>query len=299
MLFQKAVESGRIYVRSMGGVTMKLFLSWSGELSKALAVELRDWVPSVIQAVKPYVSSEDISKGARWSHDIAKELEATSFGILCVTKDNVDAPWIHFEAGALSKEVGKARVCPLLLNLRLAELPGDSPLLQFQTAACSQDEIRKLLASINDCVGEQKLTDERLKKYFEKFWPDLQAKLESLKQVETRAVAKKEPASLEQIVGMLEELQTLARNQQRRPSYEDFPMLPSLSTMLQGTSEDLRLFQDYIRHRDDQLALKLMKKLGSKASIERLSEVEVSGDTGDQGASEQKNKMGNTGPIGQ
>jgi len=65
---------------------MKVFLSWSGELSHKVSVIFRDWLPSVIQSVDPYVSSEDIDKGARWSTDIAKELEESSYGVLCVTK---------------------------------------------------------------------------------------------------------------------------------------------------------------------------------------------------------------------
>jgi hypothetical protein len=81
---------------------MKIFLSWSGHKSHEIALVFRDWFPSIIQSIDPYVSSEDIDKGARWSTDIAKELENSTFGILCVTKDNINAPWLTFEAGALS-----------------------------------------------------------------------------------------------------------------------------------------------------------------------------------------------------
>ena len=84
---------------------MKVFISWSGEKSHKIANILREWMPCVIQSIKPYVSSKDIDKGARWSTDIAKELEDSYFGIICVTKSNINAPWINFEAGALSKAV--------------------------------------------------------------------------------------------------------------------------------------------------------------------------------------------------
>ena len=101
---------------------MKVFLSWSGHKSHQVALAFRDWLPSVIQSVTPYVSSEDIDKCARWSTDIAKELENSSFGILCVTKDNIEAPWLLFEAGALSKMMGKSAVCPFLFDIKMSEI---------------------------------------------------------------------------------------------------------------------------------------------------------------------------------
>ena len=78
----------------MRGAGVKVFISWSGDTSLKVAQLLRDWLPYVINAIEPYVSSEDIDKGARWSTDIAKELEDSTFGILCVTRDNLNAPWL-------------------------------------------------------------------------------------------------------------------------------------------------------------------------------------------------------------
>ena len=96
---------------------MKVFISWSGETSFEVAKILKEWIPCIIQDVEPYFSSEDIDKGARWSTDIAKELEEASFGILCVTRDNLQSQWLNFEAGALYFSIYKSMVCHLLFRL--------------------------------------------------------------------------------------------------------------------------------------------------------------------------------------
>ena len=192
---------------------MKIFLSWSGNLSHQVACAFRDWLPAVLQYVEPYVSSEDIDKGARWSSDIAQELEQSFFGILIVTKDNIEAPWIAFEAGALSKTLEKSRVSPFLFDLKRSELKG--PLLQFQSTIFDREDILKLVTSINKNVGKDyQLEDERLKRVFEVWWPELNAHLEEISKSPPIQVDKG-PAEEEASAVILEELLDLTRNQQR------------------------------------------------------------------------------------
>lgn len=197
---------------------MKVFISWSGDLSRRIAVAFRDWLPSVIQAIQPYVSSEDIDKGARWVSDIAKELEQSSFGILCVTQENLDAPWLNFEAGALSKSIDKSRVCPFLFGLKRSDIT-TGPLLQFQSTLFERGDVSKLLHSLN-MVGESPCLDEaRLESIFEVWWPKLQEALthlagEPLAKVgsEKGSAAPKKQRSEREI---LEEILDLARNSQK------------------------------------------------------------------------------------
>lgn len=157
---------------------MKLFLSWSGELSRNVALIFREWLPSVIQSIEPYVSSEDIDKGTRWSSDIAGELNNSNYGIIVVTKDNIKAPWINFEAGALSKHIDKSHVSPFLFNLKKSEVAG--PLLQFQSTIYSKEDMWKLIQSINKALRDEALDQERLSKVFNVWWPNLEDELNSL-----------------------------------------------------------------------------------------------------------------------
>ena len=194
---------------------MKVFLSWSGDLSHKVALLFRDWLPSVIQSVEPYVSSEDIDKGARWSTDIAKELESSSYGILCVTRENMEAPWLHFEAGALSKSVDKSSVSPFLFAIKRSEVkPG--PIHQFQSTVAEKDDVRKLLLSINAANQQSALDEVRLNSVFEVWWPQLEEKLKALEEksiaVPTRKLTTKQTHNDNEI---LEELLELVRQQHR------------------------------------------------------------------------------------
>jgi len=155
---------------------LELFISWSGEKSKKFAEAIREWIPCVIQAVKPYFTPEDISKGQRWSSEISSKLESSKIGIIILTPNNLEAPWLMFEAGALSKSLETARVCPLLFGVTPAEVKG--PLVQFQCSIFNEPEALKLLRSINNLLGNEKLEDKTLNATFEVFWPQLASKIE-------------------------------------------------------------------------------------------------------------------------
>ncbi|MBY0574677.1 MAG: hypothetical protein K2P84_13445 [Undibacterium sp.] len=213
---------------------MKVFLSWSGELSHKTAIIFRDWLPSVIQSIIPYVSSEDIDKGARWSTDIAKELDNSTFGILCVTKENVHAPWLTFEAGALSKTMEKAAVSPFLFDIKRSEVSG--PILQFQSTIFEKEDLKKLVSSLNRACGAEVLTDERLEKAFQVWYPTLEMQLNELLQNPPLVPLANEEEPIESSSDILEEILDLTRNNQkllRNPDGEFVKEVESIKLMLE------------------------------------------------------------------
>lgn len=221
---------------------MKVFLSWSGDLSHKVAITFRDWLPSVIQSIVPYVSSEDIDKGARWSTDIAKELENSTFGILCVTKENVHAPWLTFEAGALSKTMEKAAVSPFLFDIKRSEVSG--PILQFQSTILEKDDIKKLISSLNKACGSDTLSDDRLEKAFNVWYPTLEEQLNELIKITPTSNAAHEEVAINSSSEILEEILDLTRNNQkllRNPDGEFVKEVESIKVMLEKLTKRIDL----------------------------------------------------------
>lgn len=154
---------------------IKVFISWSGERSRQMANYLSAWLPRVIQNCRTWISDRDIEKGERWFEGIGRTLEDHNFGIICTTPENYVAPWLLFEAGALSKSIGRSRVCPLLLGMSPNELKG--PLKQFQATILEKADILKLINTINAHLGESRLDRDILSDCFQRFWPDLESEM--------------------------------------------------------------------------------------------------------------------------
>jgi len=158
---------------------MKVFISWSGRRSHEVADALAGWLKKVIQSAEPWVSS-DMERGVKWLAEIGKSLDAHSIGILCVTPGNVKAPWLNFEAGALSKQIGdEVRVIPYLLDFRSSnEL--QPPLGQFNASLANEQGTFELVKTLN-AHSETQLTEIHLDETFKMWWPKLREKLESIR----------------------------------------------------------------------------------------------------------------------
>ena len=188
---------------------MQVFISWSGPLSKQLAEVIRQWLPCVIQAVRPYFSLDDIAKGSRWSTEVATELDDSNVGLICVTRDNYQAPWILFEAGALSKKLEESKVCPLLFGIEPTDIQG--PLEQFQCTIFDREDVYRVVNTVNSELGENALASDVLDNVFKMWWPQLES--------EVSQILKEEPADESQPVRterqLLEEVLSLSRSQRR------------------------------------------------------------------------------------
>lgn len=149
---------------------MKVFVSWSGEASRRVAALFRKYLPCMIQDLALFMSQHDLTSGRRWSEQLSKELEESNFGIVCLTPENLQSPWILLEAGALTKHVEGRACCVLLRELGPADVSG--PLSQFQNRVFSRDGLQKLLFDMNALL-ERPLEPASLQLRFDKWWGDL------------------------------------------------------------------------------------------------------------------------------
>jgi len=201
---------------------MKVFISWSGEgtASHKIALALHDWLPCVINVIRPFVSTEDIQKGERGLSIIEEQLRDSGFGIICVTRENYKAAWLLFEAGALSNNLNRVPVVPFLFGLSPSELRG-SPLIQFQaTINTSKESVKKLLKSLNNACGDKGLQESLLDKAFEMWYPEFEKSLSCIK-TEINLPEDKSSEKIDINRSILEEILEISHSNQRTLSSTD------------------------------------------------------------------------------
>jgi diguanylate cyclase (GGDEF)-like protein len=162
---------------------VKLFVSWSGDESRSVAEALSTFIEHVVVGVNTFVSTQDVGLGEAWDTRINEELATNNHGILCLTRDNQQAPWINYEAGALSKILGVARVTPYTIRFPPGEIvPG--PLSRFQGVRNDKPGTRRLIEMLNSSLDIRK-SEPFISEAFEVWWPRLEEKMASSQSSDT------------------------------------------------------------------------------------------------------------------
>lgn len=158
---------------------MDIFVSWAGSDSHQVALLLRQWLPEVLRFVRPWVSSEDIRKGTRWSDELWGRLQNTSYSIVCVTPEAVRSPWVNFEAGAVARAIGgQSHVSPLLLGMSAGDLSG-VPLAMFQCTEFRRPDVERLVKAIN-AAAPAPMRESDVSLRFRREWASLRDEIERI-----------------------------------------------------------------------------------------------------------------------
>lgn len=164
---------------------MKIFISWSKHRSKAVASLFHELLKSLFVDTEIWISSKDLDAGTNWFGEIQEHLKGTNFGIVFVTKENKDNPWLLFEAGALAKDFELANLCTVLVDVESHDI--EPPLSLFQATKLDLASVLHLVKTINKKVQPQ-MSEENLEILLEKKFPIL---------IEKVAKIKEEPGSTE------------------------------------------------------------------------------------------------------
>lgn len=191
----------------------KVFISWSGERSKQLALALRDWLDDVLQSIEPWMSDQDIGAGRLWGPELDVALEGSFYGIICVTPDNPEKPWLNYEAGALAKKLSVGAVVPYLLEMEPTELP-NVPLSRFQCAKADEQGTWEVLVMLNKSRDTHAMSSEKLRRSFDQWWPALNAKIMA---IPPRQLEMKARTSEDKLDELIEGMRQLVRSQAATP----------------------------------------------------------------------------------
>jgi len=150
---------------------MRISISWSGNLSYRIAVLLSKWLPSVVQAVTPLVVADDRQKGSAWFKKLKDQFNQTDFGIICLGRNNLNAPWLLFETGILTTRFDQKHICTVLID-DLSDIEIAGPLSSFQSIKLKEKEdMREFVQTLNQLHGTRMSSANALNSAFDRRWP--------------------------------------------------------------------------------------------------------------------------------
>ena len=177
----------------------KIFVCWSGERGRGFAEACQKWLGDLFPERVNVLISVEIEKGTVWFDELTDSLRGARLGIICLTPEGIDSPWVHFEAGMLAKDVHedqtltpvpgatRSRILPFLLGVEWA-LAG--PLGAYQgTSATDKNDAWRLIESVAAVMPPMEPDGAKeLRKRFRNAWEGFQLALKAIKPVELRKV---------------------------------------------------------------------------------------------------------------
>ena len=158
----------------------KIFISWSGSVTNNFAMGLKKIIEETIFPdlnVECFVSNVDIASGTDWWTSISSELKCCRLGILCLSNENIYAPWIFYEAGGMASR--DVPTIPLLVGCEVDSLEksplGGKQCVNFE----NQTEFIKMTADINHHFNDL-LPSSIVKQIAEKGYDELNRDLSSV-----------------------------------------------------------------------------------------------------------------------
>jgi TIR domain len=157
----------------------RIFLSWSGEISKLVAKALAEGMNSISYRLEPWLS-EGLEPGVQWANELVPQIRRSRVAILCLTHRNVGASWIAFETGAYYSSRLRKAVIPFLLDFP----PGDLafPLGLFQSISADWNGCRALYMRLGQLVDVDPQTVTEV--FTTRIWPNLSEQLSSIRKLQ-------------------------------------------------------------------------------------------------------------------
>mgnify|MGYP000004652671 CR=1 FL=1 len=130
---------------------LTIFISWSRNPAKDIADKLQILLDKIFPNpdIEFFLSSSgknEIVAGEDFRNKLDNNLMDSNFGILILTKNNFERPWMMFEAGALSKGDNKSRIIPLFFDRDNRKI--ESPIEKFQNIEYNKEGLLKIIFSI-------------------------------------------------------------------------------------------------------------------------------------------------------
>ena len=154
---------------------MKLFIAWSGTRGYQFAEAFVKFIRKVFPngEISCFFSAE-IEPGTMWFPATEKAMNDTQAILLCVTREGLHSPWMHYEVGTRIGKKKQSKVYTYLLGVQPAEL--SDPIGKYQALECTKEGTRHLVEAISGMHWQE------LKSRFQAAWPDLQLIIRKLKQ---------------------------------------------------------------------------------------------------------------------